>query len=155
MIPSTANANYDGFPNLPKGVCWTKLSTTFLPIPLPLGVSKIPGAIVITLILNLPKSRAIGKVIPIKAPLEAEYTTWPLCPSKPATLATFIMTPLSPFTYSCYDITLAAYLETFKVPMTFIFKTFSIFSDETTPLLKIVVPAAIIPAQLTTTCNFL
>jgi hypothetical protein len=75
MIPSTVNANYDGFPNLPKGVCWTKLSATFLLTPFPIGVSKIPGAIVITLILNLPKSRAIGKVIAIIAPLEAEYTT--------------------------------------------------------------------------------
>jgi hypothetical protein len=45
----------------------------------------------------------------------------------------------------------AACLQTFSVPITFTFKTFYMFSDEITPLAKMVVPAAIIPAQLTTT----
>ena len=41
-------------------------------MPSPIGVLKIPGAKVITLILYFPKSLAIGRVIPINAPLDAE-----------------------------------------------------------------------------------
>ena len=77
MMPSTARANYVELPNLPRGVLFIIIYKYFLLIPLPIGVSNMPGAIVITLILYLPRSRAIGKVIPIKAPLEAEYTTCP------------------------------------------------------------------------------
>lgn len=75
IILSTASANYDELPSLPIGVLLIITSRYFLLIPLPIGVSKIPGAIVITLILYLPRSRAIGRVMPIRAPLEAEYTT--------------------------------------------------------------------------------
>lgn len=151
MIPSTANANYFEFPSLPSGVLLSMFYKNFLLMPLPIGVSKIPGAIVITLILYLPKSLAIGSVIPIKAPFDAEYTTCPFCPSNPATLATFMITPLSPSIYYCSDITLAACFDTFNVPITLIFNTFYIFYDDTTPLAYMVVPAAMIPAQLTTT----
>jgi hypothetical protein len=62
-----------------------------------------------------------------------------------------MITPRYPSTYYCSDIILAACLETFKVPMTFILSTFYITYDETTPFAKIVVPAEIIPAQFTTT----
>lgn len=126
-MPSTARANYVELPNRPRGVLLIIIYKNFLLIPLPIGVSNIPGAIVITLILNFPRSRAIGKVMPINAPLEAEYTTCPFWPSNPATLATLMMTPLYPLTYSCSDITFAAYLETFRVPITLIFRTFYIF----------------------------
>lgn len=71
MIDFTARANSCESPNLPKGVvfsnCWTIFSCKLLPI----GVLKIPGAIVITLILYFPKSLAIGRVIPKMAPLLA------------------------------------------------------------------------------------
>jgi len=36
-----------------------------------MGVTKTPGAIAITLILNLPRSLAIGKTMPLTAPLVA------------------------------------------------------------------------------------
>ena len=41
-------------------------------IAAPSGVSKIPGAMVTTLIPNLPRSLAIGTVMPLIAPLLAE-----------------------------------------------------------------------------------
>lgn len=65
-------ANSLGLPSLPKGVFWSMISKNFLLIPLPIGVSKTPGAMVMTLILYFPRSLAIGKVIPIKAPFDAE-----------------------------------------------------------------------------------
>jgi hypothetical protein len=71
MIDFTAIANYVEFPSLPKGVLFYKNSTIFYCNPLPIGVLKIPGAIVITLILYFPRSLAIGKVIPNIAPLLA------------------------------------------------------------------------------------
>lgn len=71
-IPSTASANYVDFPNLPRGVLLFIISKYLGLIPLPIGVSNNPGAIVITLILYFPRSLAIGSVMPIKAPLEAE-----------------------------------------------------------------------------------
>ena len=61
----------------------------------PIGVSNMPGARHTTLIWNLPRSRARGRVIPMMAPLEAEYILYPLCPSIPATLATLMITPFS------------------------------------------------------------
>lgn len=93
----------------------------------PIGVIKIPGATVTTLIPNLPKSLAKGKVIPLIAPLEAAYTVYPFYPSDPATEDTFIITPLSPVSFkgSYFYIYKAAYLDTIKVPTTLIYNTFT------------------------------
>lgn len=71
-MPSTAKANYVEFPSRPSGVLLIIESKNFLLMPAPIGVSNMPGAIVITLILYLPRSLAIGNVIPINAPFEAE-----------------------------------------------------------------------------------
>ena len=114
-------------------------------------MSNNDGAIVITLILYFPKSLAIGKVIPIRAPLEAEYARNPLWPSNPKTLETLIMTPLSPLIYSCSDMTLAAYFETFKVPITLILRIFSITLEDKRPFEEIMDPVNEMPAELTTT----
>jgi hypothetical protein len=58
---------------------------------------KTPGAIATTLILNFPKSLAIGITIPLIAPFEAEYAAYPLSPSSAATLEIIMITPLSPY----------------------------------------------------------
>jgi hypothetical protein len=49
---------------------------------------------------------------------------------------------------------LAACLETLRVPITLIFNTLSIYSDETTPFDEITIPIVTIPAQLTTALIF-
>ena len=54
----------------------------------------LPGAMVHTRMLYLAKSLAIGRVIPTMAPLLAEYAAWPTCPSKAATLAVLMITPV-------------------------------------------------------------
>lgn len=94
------------------------LSLAFLGIPSVIGVEKTPGAIAITLILNLPRSLARGNTIPLTAPLVAAYTVWPFCPYSPAKLLTRIITPLYPFTSCCHDIAFAAYFATLKLPTT-------------------------------------
>lgn len=146
----TASANSWDSPSLPIGVvfynCWTIFSCKLLPI----GVLKIPGAIVMTLILNLPKSLAIGNVIPKIAPLLAAYTVCPFCPSNPATLAMLMITPLYPLTSYWDAMILAACLDTLKVPTTLILSTFNIYSEETTPFDDTIIPTEIIPAQLMT-----
>ena len=71
MIDFTARANSCDSPNLPKGVVFSNCCTIFYCKLPPIGVLKMPGAIVITLILNFPKSLAIGNVIPRIAPLLA------------------------------------------------------------------------------------
>lgn len=68
-IDSTASANSGGFPKRPKGVLSIMILLADEGLRFPIGVVNIYGAKVTTLILYLPKSLAIGKVIPITAPL--------------------------------------------------------------------------------------
>ena len=83
---------------------------------------KMPGAIVQIRIPNLPKSRAIGNVIPTTPALLAEYAAWPICPSNAATDAVFTITPLSPVSGSASfcDIARAHNRNTLNVPIKFI-----------------------------------
>lgn len=84
----TAYANSSGFPCLPKGILLFKASAAFSGKAAPMGVEKGPGAIVLTLILYLARSLAMGRVIPMTAPLLPPYKTYPFWPSIPARLAT-------------------------------------------------------------------
>lgn len=117
-----------------------------------------------TLIWNLARSLAMGKVIPSIAPFVPPYSTCPLCPSIPAILATFTITPRSPSSGSCLDICSAQYLLTVNVPNTFIRKILWKSSEGIRPdllggfknylleeNLEIIVLAWIIPAEFRTT----
>ena len=50
-------------------------------MPSTIGVWKTPGATVITRTPMRANSRAIGRVMPITPPFEAEYAAWPIWPS--------------------------------------------------------------------------
>jgi len=69
----TVKPNHYGLPSMPNGIthannCFFNCSGRVSLI----GVSNIPGAIVITLTFLGPKSLAIGKVIALTAPFDAE-----------------------------------------------------------------------------------
>src|SRR5579863_5612041 len=79
-----------------NGTCWpSEIRAGSGKVPSK-GVSKIPGAMVMTRMPSRASSRAMGKVIPTMPPLEAEYAACPICPSKAATDAVLMMTPRSP-----------------------------------------------------------
>ena len=65
----TASPNSEGLPIRPKGVA---LITGSAGSVFPIGVSNSPGIIVTTRICKVPKSLAIGKVIPAIAPFVLE-----------------------------------------------------------------------------------
>ncbi len=72
MICVTRDANSSGFPNLEgHGTDAPNCSCTFDGSDASSGVANNPGAIVITRIPSVDKSRAIGNVIPTIAPFEA------------------------------------------------------------------------------------
>src|ERR1700761_9550271 len=73
-----------------------------------MGVSKTPGAIVLTLICLLARSRAATRVMPCTPALAAVYEVWPICPSKAATDAVSTIAPRSPSTGSARAIRAAA-----------------------------------------------
>jgi hypothetical protein len=152
IIYRTVIANHYDLPSMPNGTTFFIVAFfTYGGILSFIGVSNIPGAIVITLIFLEPKSLAIGNVIALIAPFVAEYITWLVLPSSAKTLDTFIITPLYPFTYAWLAICFAACLLRLKVPMTLIFKILSKFSDEPTFLSGEIVMAGInTPAQFTT-----
>ena len=64
--------NSSGNPNLFNAVAYFNPTRNLYPIISLMGVSITPGAIVTTLIPNFPKSLAIGRVIALTAPFEAE-----------------------------------------------------------------------------------
>jgi len=99
MISFTLIANHYGLPLIPKGTANSnKLFFIYAGIPSLIGVSNIPGAMVITRIFFTPKSLAIGNVIALIAPFVAEYITALKFPSSARTLDTLIITPLYPAT---------------------------------------------------------
>jgi len=116
-----------------------------------IGVSKMPGAIVITLIFSGARSRAIGNVMPATPPFEAEYAAWPTCPSKAATDAVLMITPRSSPSGSVAAIRSAASRITLKVPtrLTLIARWKS--ANGNGPRLPTVLAALTMPAQLTAT----
>lgn len=57
---------------------------------------RLPGAMVLTRIPMLDRSRAIGRVMPTIAPFDAAYAACPICPSYAATLAVLMITPRCP-----------------------------------------------------------
>ena len=71
MLPARC-ANSSGYPILPIGVSARSDFFTFSGIMSDIGDHMIPGAIAATLIPYLPKSRAIGMVMPFNAALLAE-----------------------------------------------------------------------------------
>ena len=48
--------------------------------PASIGVSMMPGAMVLTRMPNCARSRAAGTVMPCTPPLDAEYAIWPIWP---------------------------------------------------------------------------
>ncbi len=73
MMHAASIANSSGFPKrFGPATDANKPSLTFGETACIKGVSMMPGAIVITRIPTLDKSRAIGKVMPTTAPLDAE-----------------------------------------------------------------------------------
>jgi hypothetical protein len=84
-------------------------------------------------------------------PLEAEYETWPICPSKAATEAVNTMTPRSPSAGSFSAIASAASLVALKVPIRLILTTRSNCSSDSTLLRPRTRPGVPIPAQFTRT----
>ncbi len=61
-----------------------------------IGVSTMPGAIVMTRMPYWARSRAAGSVRPTIAPLDDAYAAWPTCPSNAAMLAVLMTTPRWP-----------------------------------------------------------
>src|ERR687896_1420878 len=61
-----------------------------------MGVSMMPGQIVLTRTPITDRSRAAGTVMPTMPPLDAEYASWPVWPSRAATDAVLITTPRWP-----------------------------------------------------------
>lgn len=73
IISLAHKANQWGWPSIPNGITDEyKAFFIYAGIESFIGVSNIPGAIVITLTFFGPKSRAIGKVIALIAPFVAE-----------------------------------------------------------------------------------
>ena len=77
-------------------------------MPAIIGVSKMPGAMVITRIPKRASSRAAGSVRLAMAPLDAEYAAWPICPSNAATEAVLMITPRSPSAFASVSAMAAA-----------------------------------------------
>jgi len=86
-------------------------------MPATIGVMKMPGAMTLTRTPMRANSRASGKVMPTTPPLDAEYETWPICPSNAATDAVLTIKPRSPSAFgSLCCITLAASFATVNEP---------------------------------------
>src|SRR5688572_24869784 len=79
-----------------KGTCAPSDARTSSLIPCSIGVSKIPGAMVITRMPKRASSRAMGSVMPFTPAFEAAYAAWPICPSIEATDDVLTITPRSP-----------------------------------------------------------
>jgi hypothetical protein len=79
-------------------------------------VSNVPGAIVLTRICQLARSRAATSVIPWTAAFEALYDVWPICPSNAATEAVRTHAPRSPSMMSFRLIAAAHSRRTLYVP---------------------------------------
>src|SRR5579859_3661400 len=135
------------------GTSFASAARTSAGRPASIGVSKMPGAIVITRICWLARSRAIGSVMPTTPPFEAAYAAWPIWPSKAATLAVLTITPRSPSTGSCAAMRAAATRIVLKVPIRLIVITRENCSSGSGPSREIVRPAVPTPAQLTTMCR--
>lgn len=68
-MDSTASANSGGLPSLPRAVLSIIILLAAEGFRFPIGVVNIYGANVTTLMLYFPRSLAMGRVIPITAPL--------------------------------------------------------------------------------------
>ena len=82
-------------PRFGNSIAFSRLVRTLSLSTLVMGVSKVPGAMVTTRMPCRDRSRVMGRVMDATAPLEAEYDTWPICPSKAAADETIITTPCS------------------------------------------------------------
>jgi len=97
MMCFTSAAYSSGCPNREgKGTCAPSEARISSDIPRSIGVSKMPGAIVMTRMPNFASSRAMGSVMPFTPALEAAYAAWPIWPSIEATEDVFTITPRSP-----------------------------------------------------------
>src|SRR5689334_14719 len=96
-ISRTSDANSDGRPSrggngtiLPSASCTSGVRLAII------GVSKMPGAIVMTRMPERASSRASGSVMPTTPAFDALYAAWPIWPSNAATDAVLTITPRSP-----------------------------------------------------------
>ncbi len=118
--------------------------------PASIGVSMMPGAIVITRMPEDASSRAAGRVRPTTPPLDEEYAACPIWPSNAATEAVLITTPrwLSS-SAGVLAMASAASRSTLNVPIRLTSMTFRYVSRSCGPFLPTIRPAVPTPAQLT------
>src|SRR5438477_671219 len=97
MMWRTSAAYSSGLPRRGgKGTCAPSDARSSSVMPATIGVSKMPGAIVITRTPNFASSRAMGSVMPFTPAFDAEYDACPIWPSIEATDEVFTITPRSP-----------------------------------------------------------
>ena len=151
MICRTKAAYSAGLPSRGgNGTCWpneARISSDSAPSK---GVSKIPGAMVTTRMPWRERSRAAGRVSPTSPPLEAEYATWPIWPSKAAIEAVLMITPRLPASSGALDaIGCEAWRSTSKVPIRFTWITRVNFFRSCGPFLPSTFSPTPMPAVLT------
>ena len=123
-------------------------------MPAIIGVSKMPGAMVITRIPKRASSRAAGKVRLAIAPLEAAYAAWPICPSNAATEAVLMITPRSPSAFASVSaIAAAARRNRLKLPIRLTLITWAKFARPCGPFLPRIFSPRTTPAQLISPCK--
>src|SRR6185312_14819368 len=154
-ISRTSDANSAGLPSrggngtiLPSASCTSAVRLAII------GVSKMPGAIVITRMPDRASSRAIGSVMPTTPAFDALYAAWPICPSNAATDAVLTMTPRSPSPFAIFfAIACAVRRIRLNVPTRLMLTARRKLARACGPSLPTTRSPWTMPAQLTSTCT--